>query len=74
MFYREGLFGDDIVLDQAWALDAVYAVFHRESKAFKIIRRNRGRFYRSDLAEWVWQEHSLQEQELSCQRAHYPTA
>ena len=55
VFYREGLFGDAIILDQAWALDAVYAVFHRESKAFKTIERYGGRFRRSDLAEWVWQ-------------------
>ena len=64
VFYREGLFGDAIILDQAWALDAVYAVFHRESKAFKTIERYSGRFRRSDLAEWVWQEHSEKEQEL----------
>jgi internalin A len=64
VFYREGLFGDKIILDQAWALGAVYAVFHRESKAFKNIERYGGRFRRSDLAEWVWREHSVQEQEL----------
>ena len=29
VFRRRGLFGDLIVLDQAWALDAVYAVFQR---------------------------------------------
>ncbi len=51
VFYREGLFGDAIILDQAWALDAVYAVFHRESKAFKNIARYGGRFRRSDLAD-----------------------
>ena len=64
VFYREGLFGDAIILDQAWALDAVYAVFDRESKAFKNIERYSGRFRRSDLAEWVWQKHSVKEQEL----------
>ena len=64
VFYRQGLFDDAIILDQAWALDAVYAVFHRESKAFKTIERYGGRFRRSDLAEWVWQKHSAAEQEL----------
>ena len=29
VFYQPGLFSDGIVLDQTWALDAVYAVFHR---------------------------------------------
>ena len=64
VFYRQGLFGDAIILDQAWALDAVYAAFHRESKAFKNIERYGGRFRRSDLAEWVWQKHSVEEQAL----------
>ena len=54
VFYRRGLFGDAIILDQAWALEAVYAVFDRDSKAFKNIERYGGRFRRSDLAQWVW--------------------
>ena len=64
VFYREGLFGDQIILDQAWALDAVYAVFDRASQTFRKIERNRGRFWRSDLAELVWQQHGVPEQEL----------
>jgi internalin A len=64
VFYRKGLFGDRIILDQAWALDAVYAVFDRASQSFKKIERNHGRFRRSELAEWVWQKHGVPEQEL----------
>jgi internalin A len=64
VFYRKGLFGDQIILDQAWALDAVYAVFDRASQSFKKIERNHGRFRRSELAEWVWQKHGVPEQEL----------
>ena len=64
VFYREGLFGDQIILDQAWALDAVYAVFDRASQSFKKIERNQGRFRRSELAEWVWQGHGVPEQQL----------
>ena len=30
VFYRPGLFGDRIVLDQSWALEAIYAVFDRK--------------------------------------------
>ena len=55
VFYRQGLFGDQIILDQAWALEAVYAVFDRASQTFKKIERNHGRFRRSELAEWVWE-------------------
>jgi internalin A len=64
VFYRKGLFNDRIILDQAWALDAVYAVFDRASETLKKIERNRGRFRRSELAEWVWQTHGVPEQEL----------
>ena len=64
VFYRKGLFGDQIILDQAWALDAVYAVFDRASQSFKRIERSHGRFRRSELAEWVWERHGVPEQEL----------
>jgi internalin A len=64
VFYRGGLFGNQIILDQAWALDAIYAVFDRTSQSLKKIERNRGRFRRSELAEWVWQKHGVPEQEL----------
>ena len=63
VFYRPGLFHDQVILDQGWALDAIYAVFHRE-KCYRLIRRFHGRFTRSDLAEWVWGEHSDEEQKL----------
>jgi len=63
VFYRKGLFGDQIILDQAWALEAIYAVFDRASQSFKKIERNHGRFRRSELAEWVWQKHGVPEQE-----------
>jgi internalin A len=42
----------------------VYAVFDRTSQSFEKIRRNHGRFRRSDLAESVWREYGVREQEL----------
>jgi internalin A len=65
VFYREGLFDDRIIVDQAWALDAIYAVFDRK-RAFRKLQRQNGRFTRSDLGEWIWDEagHGRKEQEL----------
>jgi internalin A len=65
VFYRPGLFGDRIVLDQGWALDSIYAVLHRE-KCFRKLQRQKGQFTRSDLAEWLWDEQGqgVKEQEL----------
>ena len=65
VFYQEDLFGDAIILDQAWALDAVYAVFHRNGQGLQDHRA----VWRAlpplpIVAEWVWQKHSEAEQEL----------
>jgi internalin A len=64
VFHRDGLFHDRIILDQSWALEAIYAVFHRD-RCVKL-RRQKGRFTRSDLAEWLWAAagHSVADQEL----------
>lgn len=62
VFYQEGLFGNQIVLDQTWALDAIYAVFDRAS-SFRLLSGN-GRFTRSDLAAVVWRKYSEAEQKL----------
>ena len=63
VFYRKGLFDDRIVLDQAWALEAVYAVFHRE-KCYRQLRQLRGRFTRTLLEALVWRDYRIEEQEL----------
>ncbi|HEX4960322.1 MAG TPA: leucine-rich repeat domain-containing protein [Thermoanaerobaculia bacterium] len=62
VFYRPDLFSNRIVLDQTWALDAVYTVFHRGRTAPWL--RDSGRFTRKDLALMVWQGHSVEEQRL----------
>ena len=63
VFYREGLFGGHIVLDQAWALEAIYTVFHREL-CYRELKRLGGRFTRSLLELLVWREYSPDEQQL----------
>ena len=63
VFYRRGVFDDQIVLDQSWALDAVYAVFHRE-KCYRQLQSLGGRFTRSLLDTLVWQKYTAAEQEL----------
>jgi internalin A len=62
VFYKPDLFSERIILDQDWALEAVYTVFHR-GRAVPWLRDS-GRFTREDLAATVWQDHSLAEQRL----------
>ncbi|RYD41313.1 MAG: hypothetical protein EOP85_12890, partial [Verrucomicrobiaceae bacterium] len=46
VFYKPGLFGNRIILDQGWALEAVYAVFNRKA-CYQPLKTLRGRFTRT---------------------------
>jgi internalin A len=63
VFYRPGLFDDRIILDQAWALEAIYAVFNRET-CYRPLRHLRGRFTGAILEGLVWREYTVAEQEV----------
>src|SRR5204863_7633559 len=62
-FCRPGLFDDRMILDQAWALEAIYAVFSRES-CYRPLRHLRGRLTRPILEALVWREYNAAEQEV----------
>jgi internalin A len=62
VFYREGLFQDRIVLDQNWAMAAIYALFDRKETYGRLQRRG-GLFERAGLAQ-VWRDYSEAEQRL----------
>jgi internalin A len=63
VFYGPGLFDDRIILDQAWALEAIYAVFNRES-CYRPLLYLRGRFTRAILEALAWRKYSAAEQEV----------
>lgn len=62
VFYQDDLI-DRIVLDQSWALNAIYTVFDRES-CLKELRHLRGRFRRNLLGLLAWSKYDESEQEL----------
>lgn len=62
LFHASGLFGDQIIIDQRWALEAIYAVFERQECAPRI-RAERGRFTLAMLAETVWRDYTADEQQ-----------
>ncbi|MCG8466415.1 MAG: TIR domain-containing protein, partial [Xanthomonadales bacterium] len=62
VFYREDLFDNQIILDQAWALDAIYTLFHREH-ALPALNRY-GCFTREELSILIWKDYSIAEQQL----------
>ena len=53
IFYQKDLFGGRIVLDQNWALEAIYAIFHRK-RCFKELKNRKGRFTRELLEMLIW--------------------
>jgi internalin A len=65
VFYQRGLVGDSIVLDQSWALDAIYTVFNRQ-QCYRQLSSLGGRFTRSLLEALAWpvETYSRAEQEL----------
>ena len=63
VFYQPHLFNAQIILDQSWALEAVYSVFDRQ-KAYPLLLSLRGRFTQSLLAMTDWREFSHPEQRL----------
>lgn len=64
MFYRPGLFGDQLILDQQWALDGVYAVLERQC-SLPLLRRQGGMFDQEILDALVWRgKYSSNEQAL----------
>ncbi|MFM7235292.1 MAG: COR domain-containing protein [Cyanobium sp.] len=63
VFHSPELFQDRIILDQSWALDAVYAVFERDS-TYPLIRANDGRLTPSLLANTVWRDYEPEAQKL----------
>jgi internalin A len=52
LFYRPGLFNDRIILDQNWALEAIYDLFDRKEILPRL--QEYGRFSRADLEAHIW--------------------
>ncbi|MDO1447410.1 leucine-rich repeat domain-containing protein [Rhodocytophaga aerolata] len=63
VFYQSGLFGNQIILDQKWAIDAVYALFDRKKLFYQIKEGRNGKFTLKEL-KWVWADYTLAEQLL----------
>jgi internalin A len=63
IFYRPGLFQNQIILDQNWSLEAIYSIFHRD-KCLKQLKKLHGRFSREDLELLIWSGYTPEEQKV----------
>lgn len=66
VFYRKGFFQDAIILDQGWAIKAIYAIFERKSGHYhRLKNEQKGSFTGKDLqAIWAKKKYSQAEQEM----------
>ena len=62
VFWQDGLFQNQVILDQGWVLEAIYTVFHRQH-CLKTLRDRQGRFTRRDLAMMIWDREGYSEDE-----------
>lgn len=63
VFYKEGLFDNKIILNQAWAIRAVYALYDRSETGYYFeLRERRGRFDGS-LLNQCWHAYTEAERE-----------
>jgi len=65
VFYKKGLFDNQLILDQSWALQGVYSLLERGSSLPALVR-NAGQFTLPDLQDWLWHKagYSAAEQDL----------
>ena len=63
VFYKEGLFHNEIILDQEWAIEAIYTIFNRNDFYYDALQNKNGQFSGKDLAK-IWRENTEAEREL----------
>jgi hypothetical protein len=65
VFYQPGSFGDRIILDQKWAIEAVYAIFDRRGAAYSDLKRTGTQGLTLDLLrQKVWRHFSADEHQI----------
>ena len=62
VFYKKGVFDDQVILDQTWALKGVYSLLERGS-TLPALREAQGRFGRQMINELLWQKQGYSEEE-----------
>ncbi|MEM9839625.1 MAG: COR domain-containing protein [Pseudomonadota bacterium] len=62
VFYRPKLFEDQVIVDQNWALEGVYAVLTRGEWFTRLLNQN-GRFDAEELKRFVWDDQGYTDEE-----------
>ncbi|MEZ4883191.1 MAG: COR domain-containing protein [Chitinophagales bacterium] len=63
LFYRSQYFRGNIILDQSWAIEAVYKVFDKEERHHEILEEEKGELDHRLLTR-IWRRHTDEERAL----------
>ena len=63
LYYQSNYFGGRIIIDQAWAINAVYKILDRQGKYYELLEDNKGKVSYKDIVR-IWAENTDEEREL----------
>jgi len=63
LYYREQYFNNRIIINQEWAITAIYKILDRESEYFEIFENQNGQIFYDDICK-IWAENTDAEREL----------
>ncbi len=63
IYYQGNYFAGRIIINQAWAISAVYQILNREGKYYKLLKHRKCKLGYDDVCD-IWQAHSDEEREL----------
>ncbi len=63
LFYREGAFQDQVILDQNWMIDLVYRLFDHRTGARAEVLRQHGQFTGKDTQRF-WPDHTAEDRQV----------
>lgn len=64
LYYRQGLFGDQLILDQNWIIDIVYKLFDPSKGIRSLLESLKGEFTGQQVRQFCWTEHEQDEIEV----------
>ena len=63
IYWDPKLFEKKVIVGQKWALTGIYAVLQRKGRVRTELERKGGRFTRTELDQWLWNQEGLSEGE-----------
>ena len=63
VYYREGYFQNQIILNQDWAVQAIYKILDREKRYFEVLKYQKGTLHYKNICK-IWADNTDEERSL----------